>query len=202
MNSAAERDLAHGAAAGIDEAHMLRRQGLADLLGKVADRHRLRQRADAAEALGLATLFLLRDDEARELREADGLSEHIVDAAAGDVEIRVGCGHGNVVLQQHLQAMAERLIRADLLDGLEEQRVVRDNHLRPLAHGLAHDRVADVERDEDAADLPIRAADEQARVIPILCEMIRRDALQRIHDNLTFHHDRCSPNSLIWRTTA
>ena len=114
----------------------------------------------------------------------------------------MSCGHGDVVLQENLQAVAERLIRADLLDGLEEQRVVRNDHLRSLVYRLAHDRVADVERDEDAADLPIRAADEQARIIPILCKMMWRDALQRIHDNLTFHHDRCSPNSLIWRMTA
>ena len=106
-------------------------------------------------------------------------------------------GHGDVVLQEDLQAVAERLVRADLLDRLEEQRMVCDDHLCPFVHGLAHDNVADVECDEDAADLPLRAADEQARVIPILCEMMRRDALQRIHDNLTFYHDRCSPSSLM-----
>ena len=62
--SRAERDLAHGARPGIDIAHMRRRQSFPHLRGKVRNRHRRRQRSDAAEACGPAVLVLLLDDEA------------------------------------------------------------------------------------------------------------------------------------------
>lgn len=73
------------------------------------------------------------------------------------------------MLQKKLQAMAKGLIRADFLNGLKQKRMMRNNHLRAFANGLTHDKVADIEGHEHAADFTRGAADQKSRIIPVFC---------------------------------
>lgn len=75
--------------------------------------------------------------------------------------------HSDVLPQQKLQAMSQRFIGANRFDRLEEQRMMRNDHISPLINGLLHGRITDIERDEDTSDLTSGTANKQARIIPV-----------------------------------
>ena len=66
--------------------------------------------------------------------------------------------------------------------------MMRDDHVRFALNRFLGDSVVHVERDENAPDLLREASNEEARVIPVLCQMTRRNALKGIHDDLTAEH--------------
>ena len=45
--------------------------------------------------------------------------------------------------------------------------MMRNDHISPLINGLLHDRITDIERDEDTSDLTSGTADKQAWIIPV-----------------------------------
>ena len=67
---------------------------------------------------------------------------------------------GNVMLQELRDARTERQIRADVLHGLENQRMMRDDEVRVCLDGLLHDAIADIEAADDALCPLRRASDE------------------------------------------
>ena len=104
---------------------------------------------------------------------------------------------GNVMLQELRDARAERQIRADVLHGLENQRMMRDDEVRVCLDGLLHDAIADIEAADDALCPLRRASDEQAGVVPVLGEMLRREAFHDVHGFLYAYHTKRSSNALM-----
>ena len=104
------------------------------------------------------------------------------------------------MLQEFRDARAERQVRADVLHRFEDQRMMRDDEVRIHVDGLLHDAIADVEAADDALRPLRRTPDEQARVVPVLRQMLRREGFHDVHDFLyAYHayHTKRSSNALM-----
>jgi len=155
--------------------------------GKVLHGHRCGERPHTPDALGDAVLPA-RDDEGGELFEAEMRGEHIVHAAMRRIEVRMCRCDGDAVCEEGSEPAAEREVGAQLLHTAEDRGMMRNDHVRFALNRFLGDSVVHVERDENAPDLLREAPNEEARVIPVLCQMTRRNALKGIHDDLTAEH--------------
>ena len=96
--AAAERYLAHRTGAGMNQPHMLGRQSLPHLFGKIIHRHGDRQAAETTQTFHRAIFLLVSNHERGQLTQANGLCQYIIDPAHGNVKVRMGSGHGNIML--------------------------------------------------------------------------------------------------------
>ena len=75
------------------------------------------------------------------------------------------------------------------------------NHIGARLYRLFHHSIANIETDENLADILNKGTNEQSRIVPILSQTLGRNALQGVHNHLTFYHFSRSSNALTRRFT-
>ena len=75
------------------------------------------------------------------------------------------------------------------MHGAEEQRVVADEQIRPVAHGIVDRLHRRISGEDDRRDLMRQVAHDQPRMVPILRIAQRIERFQNIHDLFECSHD-------------
>ena len=137
-------------------------------------------------------------NEALQIRQAQEAGQDVVDAAVGTIQVGMGAVDGNVVGQEFLVHAAAVCVGPQGFQTIENDRVMADDHLDAVFDGIIDGPHHDVQGDHEFIDRFVRAADEQARIIPRFFERQRRPSFQYFDD---FTYCSCHFNSLQKRNS-
>ena len=112
----------------------------------------------------------------RKLRHA----EHIV--------IRVHCIIRNIILDQFHNSPAYKIFIRHFFQRGEDQRMVRNEHIRPRLNRAVDDSVRRIQRDIYSLNFFFRPPGEQAHVVKIQSSLPRISSLYHLYDLFTQHN--------------
>ena len=148
-------------------------------------RHRLFKLADPADPFLLPVLFH-RDIQHFGIADAQDLfrklrhAEHIV--------IRVHRIIRNIILDQLHDSPAYKIFIRHFFQRGEDQRMVRDEHIRPRLDRAVDDSVRRVQRDIHSLHFLFRPSGEQAHIVKIQRSLPRISSLYHLYDLFTQHN--------------
>ena len=145
---------------------------LAHKLRKRGRFHRFRQRADTSDASG-KRLCVPQARGDTDAGQAECLRQHVVYTALRLVQIRMHAYGGNALPHQQ----GGNVTLTKLLQRAKYDRVVRNNCIAPHSTRFPHRGGGDVQRAQHARHL-LRAAHQNAHVVPALRNLRRGDAFQ------------------------
>ena len=122
-----------------------------------------------------------------QILQAQAFSDLVIDAAPRIVETRVGGVDGDPGSERPDDAALLVGAVGDLPEGLEEERMVRNNHVILLRNRLFYNLFRNIQTDQYASDFRLRESDLQTRVVPLVLQPQRSETLQRGDDFAQFH---------------